>query len=126
MVSNLFIYIRVEPTTFVLLALVVGDVVVAVSHADLLEAAVAAIMRHQKGRDAGGVGLKRQHHHVHHQPQVILVGTGLALRGGHAGVRRQAHRLGLFDLLFDLADAGQILVELLLVAAAEPAVASAS
>ena len=105
-----------------LLPLVVGDVVVAVGDADLLEAAVAAVVgEHQRG-DAGGVGLESQHHHVHQQAEVLLVAARIAFRRGLAGVGWQAHGFGLLDLLLDLADAGQVFVELLLVAAAEVAV----
>ena len=106
----------------VLLALVVGDVVVAVRDADLLEAAVAAIVGEHEGGDAGRVGFEGQHHHVHHQAQVLLIAAGFAGRRGLAGVGWQAHGFGLLDLFLDLADAGQVFIELVLVAAAEAAV----
>ena len=102
------------------LALVVREEVVAFGDADLGEGPVAAVVGHDQGGHPGRVGLERQDHHVAHQAEVVAVRAGDAARGGDAGVghlRRSTPRP--LDPGLDLADAGQVLVELVLVAGRE-------
>ncbi len=94
-----------------------------VAHADVAVAAIRALVREHERADARHVALKREHHHVAHQPRVLLVAFGNALRhfvsGGDRRIRARHHFLRFLDALFDLADRGEILIQLLLVAAAD-------
>ena len=69
-------YHRSISATFSILSgavLVVGQVVVALGDADLVERAVAAVVGQQQGRDARRVGLERQDQHVEHELDVFRV-----------------------------------------------------
>ena len=103
-------------------ALVVGERVVAVVHADVAVAAVRSLICQHEGAHARHVGLERQHHHVAHQLRVLLVALGDVFRhlvaGRHGGIRRN-HLLRALDAQLDLADGGEIFVELLPVAPAD-------
>ena len=102
--------------------LVVGEVVVALGDADVVERAVAAVVGEQQGRDARRVGLERQDEHVVHELDVLRVVRRDARRRLDGRVVGLAEPLGLLDARLDLADAGQVLVELLRgPAASEPA-----
>ena len=90
----------------------------ALGDADLGERAVAAVVGEQEGGDPRRVGLERQHQHVEHELDVLRVARSGCPRGvSTPGSRTLAEPLGLLDARLDLADAGQVLVELLLVAA---------
>ena len=94
-------------------AAVVRQVVVAVGDADGRVAAVAAVVGEDEGGDPGQVGLERQGQQVDHQPDMLArsrpdmpSGRGeLPGRGRDLGAARR-------DPLLDLADAGQVLVQL--------------
>jgi hypothetical protein len=98
---------------------VVRQIVVALVGADLRVRPVAAVVGHDEGRHAGLVGLKGQGQQVEHHPHVLLE----ALRN----TRRLPLVVGdgvgkpprVVDALLDLADGGQVLVQLLLVLAAQ-------
>ena len=101
---------------FLRVAAVVREVVVPFRNVDLPVAAVAAgVGKHQRCH-ARRVRLESQHEHVAHQPQVF--GVILRNAGGHAVVDEVAPdglRLCVFDPALDLADAGEVLVELALI-----------
>ena len=91
----------------------VREGVVPFGDADLGERPVAAVVGQDQGGHAGRVGLEGQDHHVGHQADVVPVRGGDAARGvDRRGRGRVADLLGLLDAGLDLADAGQVLVEL--------------
>jgi len=94
------------------LLLVVGNVVVALGDADLLEASVRSIMCHQEGGDAGGIRFEGEDHHIKHELKVFFIGIWSAFGCWHAGIFRDAHGLGFFNLALDLAYAGEVFIKL--------------
>ena len=100
------------------IAAVVRDVVMAIGHAGEGVAAVAAIVGHHESGDPGGVGLESEGEEVEHDAEVLFV---IARHAGGRGVFGRGHgeALGAFEALLNLADAGEVFVELLLVADAE-------
>ena len=91
---------------------VVADGVMAPRDADLGEDPVAAFLGDQHGGNPGRIRLKRQEQHVEHELDVLAGVCRNARRRVQLEVGHR-HPLGAFDALFDFADAGEILVELL-------------
>ena len=100
-------------------AAVVARLVVAFGHADGGVAAIAALVREHERRDARRIGLEREHEQVGEHADVLGVVVGNACRPRGAGQGAVASS-GLAAIPLDLADRGQVLVELALVAGAEP------
>lgn len=105
----------------VFLPLVVGKVVVTFADPNVFEVPVGAVVRHQEGGNTGGVGLKCEDHHIHHEAHVLLVVSGFPGGSVHTGIGGSAPGLGFFELLFNFANTGEVFVELYLIAAAEAA-----
>ena len=97
------------------------QIVMTFGNADVGKGTVAAVVREQHRRHAGGVRLKRQHHDVVHELDVLRVIGGNAGGRGHHRIFHVAELLGLLDARLQFANAGQILVQLVLVARIEPA-----
>ena len=103
---------------------VVGQLVVALVDADHPVLLLAPLAAEHAGGDAGHVGLEGQDHQVAHQAEVLGEVGRAPPAGLTASVGRLDRRqgLGAGDPQFQLADAGEVLVELLAVGAAEPVV----
>jgi hypothetical protein len=97
---------------------VVRKVVMAFRDAYLIEGPVAAFAGKQHGRDASRIGLECQQEHVEHQLNVAAEIGRNAIRRVRLRVNDR-HPLSAFDALLDFADAGQILIQFLPVAAIE-------
>ena len=95
---------------------VMRKVVVSLDDADVVERPVAAVVREHQARDACRVGLECQYEQVVHQLDVLGVVGRNADRRIHGRVGDFAEAFHLFDPGFELANAGQVLVELVLVA----------
>ena len=102
-----------------LLALVMREVVVALGDPDVGERPVARLVGQQEGGDPRRVGPEGQEEQVVHELDVLEEAGRDAGRGLAGGVGGLAEPLGRLDAALDLADAGQVLVQLLLVARAE-------
>jgi hypothetical protein len=82
--------------------------------------AVAPVAGEQEGGDTGIVRLKGQVEHVHLEPDILGEAVGDAIGGLNTGRHPGGGRaLGALNTLLDVADAGEILIELLLVAGGE-------
>src|SRR5436305_4588887 len=97
----------------------------AVANSDRRVRTVAAVMRRDESRDSCAVGLKGKGQDIVHQPQLFLV------RFKHRG-RSDAHRnrgptedCRALDSPFDVADGGEILIELLPIGGADAALETA-
>ena len=102
---------------------VVGQLVVALGDADHPVLLLAPLAGEHAGGDAGHVGLERQHHQVAHQAEVLRQVGRDRLRLDRACGRLDRRQLvGAGDPQLQLADAGEILVQLLPVGAAQAAV----
>src|ERR1700733_14912326 len=86
---------------------------------DIREGPVASLVGQQEGGDPGGIGLERQDHHVEHELDMLAERARDAGRSFDGWTGEVFELLGLFEPAFDLADAGQVLVELLLIVAAK-------
>ena len=105
---------------FLSITTVMRQVVVSIGNLDIAVAAVAASVGHHKGGDSRRIGLKRQHHHVTHQPDVLAVVARHA--GGPAVFKFAAARgvpLRKLNAPLDFADAGQVFVHFTTVASAD-------
>ena len=100
-------------------AAVVRQVVVAVGDADGPVAAVAAVVGEDERGDPRQVALERQREQVAHQPEVLLVVGRDAERPRVLRPAEVDRGPGAVDPLLDLADAGEVLVELAAVGGAE-------
>lgn len=98
-----------------LLPLVVGNIMMPFGNPDVFEGAIAAIVREEKGRDAGAIRLKREHHHVHKKTHVVFVISGLAGGSGDAGVDRSPEAFAFLNLALDLTNSGKVFLQLVLV-----------
>ena len=98
------------------LAHVMRQVVVALRDADFRERAVAPFAGEQECGDARGIGLEGQDHHVKHELNVFLETGGNARWRIHSGVGDVLELFRPLDPLLDFPHAGQVFVELLLVA----------
>ena len=99
---------------------VVRQLVVAFGDADDPVLLLAALAGEHEGDDAGHVGLERQHHQVAHQAEVLRqVGRHLLRLDRVLGRLHRRQGLGAGDPQFQLADAGEVLVQLLPIGAAE-------
>ncbi len=80
----------------------------------------ARLLGEQEGRDARGIGLEGKQHHVKHELDVVAETRRNPVGRFDRRIGRLAvESLGFGDALLDLAHAGEIFIELLLVAAAE-------
>ena len=99
----------------------VGEVVVTVANTDVWIRAVAAVVGDDEGGDAGGVGLEGEGHHVEHELHLLLVGLE-HLGGVDADGRLGSAELrGALDAALEVADGGEVFVELAAVGVAEGA-----
>ena len=99
-----------------LLATVVRETVMSLGDVDLGEGAVAAFVGQQERGNPGRIGLKREDEHYR-----TSTGCMLRIREGFRRVYRWLGRglaevFGFFDPLLDLANTGEVFVELLLIA----------
>ena len=82
-------------------------------------AAIAAVVGEDEGRDPRQVALEREHQQVGHQPQVLLVIGRDAQRPRVLRPAEVDRGACLLDPLLDLANAGQVLVQLAAVRGAQ-------
>ncbi len=112
-----------ELLEFVGALLVVGKAVMALGDAERGEGVSAGLGGKHEGGDRSAACLEGQHHEVAHQPHVLLV------IGGHSGGQRRigagGETLERRDAPLDLADGGEVFVELAPVALAEVALQTA-
>ena len=97
----------------------------AFGNANLRQGTIVAVVPEQERGDAGGVGLKRQDQHVIHELNVLSPVLWNARRGIGAGILDRPKLLRLLNACLDFADAGEVLVELVLVVSVQPAVHAA-
>ena len=91
----------------------------AVGDADFAIGARRAFARDQERQHARQVGLERDRHHVGHQLEVLGEIRRNAVRLVHVRIDLRVVLFRLFDLPLDLADRGEVLVELALVGGSE-------
>ena len=101
-------------------AAVVREVVVSLGNADEGVALGAPLVGVHEGADPGDVALEGEDHEVEHQADVLLVVLGDAVGTGDAVEVDLRPFLGTGDPDFQVADAGQVFLELALVAGTEP------
>ena len=92
-------------------AAMVRQIVVAVRNSDKRIGPVAAVVRHNKRRDARGIGLKGQRQHVKHQPDLLFIILKHFRRGDAIGNRSLKFFRALHSQL-DFAHGGQVFVQL--------------
>ena len=90
----------------------------AVRNADFRKVAIAAVAGDHEGGDAGAVGLECQVQHVVHQADVVGEASGYTGGLVDLGRRYAATRFfSAFDPLLDVADTGEVFVELIAIPA---------
>ena len=92
---------------------VVANVVMAFGYADLVVAAVAAVVGEHEGANAREIRLEREDHHVAHKPNVLAVISGNAVGFTNAsGDQSGLAVLKLLESLLDLSNAFEVLIQL--------------
>ena len=102
-----------------LIPLMMRKIMVTLRDADFAEGAVVAVVREGEGRDARGVGLKREREQVIHQAHVFAVAARNARGRSEVGIDVGPEAFGFLDADFHFANAGEILIEFLAVARVE-------
>ena len=96
------------------IAPVVGKMMMTIGNPDFSEAAIGSIMSDKKTRNPGRIALKRKHHHVVHDADVISISAGNSLR--RRCIRHCCAKFfRIFNLPFHFENAGQIFFNFLLV-----------
>src|SRR5262249_49796289 len=105
---------------------VMRQVVMSLRDANFREGTIVAIVAQHDGGDARAIGLEGQHQHVQHDLGVLRAILRDPLGSLDSWIfDRASEVLGLLESSFDLADTREVLVELVAIASAQPAIHAA-